>query len=77
MSSRAAAASATAPTTFGLPASSRSGRSAQAIESVVTALTVPPPGSYGSGPKASRGPTSAPVPYGAYILCADITTKSR
>ncbi len=66
-----------APTTFGLPASSRSGRSAQAMESVVTAWTVPPPAWSGAGPNADRAPTRAPVPYGAYILWADRATKSR
>ena len=38
-----AAANAMAPSTFGVPASSRSGRSAQTTSSRVTASTVPPP----------------------------------
>ena len=56
VSARMAAAMAIAPTTFGLPASSRSGRSAQATESVVTARTVPPPAWSGAGPNADRVP---------------------
>ena len=68
-----AAASATAPTTFGEPASSRSGLSAQATSSCETNFTVPPPRWSGAPrSKVSRRPISAPVPYGAYILWAEI-----
>ena len=40
--------SATAPTTFGEPASWRSGRSAHTVSSIVTTLTAPPPRRNGS-----------------------------
>ena len=75
ISACAAAAIATAPMTFGVPASSRSGSPAQCTSSRVTISTVPPPW-YSGAPcrNVSRRPISAPVPNGAYILCADIAT---
>ena len=72
-----AAANATAPNRLGVPASSRSGRSAHAMSSRLTASTVPPPQCRGSAPSPSRRPTSAPLPNGAYSLCAESATKSR
>ena len=74
---RAATAIATAPITLGLPASSRSGSPAQWTSLGVTISTVPPPW-YSGAPrrKMSRRPTRAPVPKGAYILCAESATKS-
>ena len=51
-----AAARATAPTTLGVPPSSRSGRSAHSTSSTVTACTVPPPGWCGRLSNASRRP---------------------
>ena len=70
-----AAASATAPTTFGVPASSRSGAGPRSTSSSDTNSIVPPPRCSGAPrSKVSRRPISAPVPNGAYILCADSAT---
>ena len=72
-----AACSATAPITFGEPASSRSGGSVQTTSSSSTRSTAPPPARNGSpSAKAARGPTSTPAPKGAYILCPLQATKS-
>ena len=61
-----AAPKATAPTTLGEPASSRSGGSVQITSSMSTRSTAPPPARKGSpSAKAARGPTRAPAPYGA------------
>ena len=59
-----AAAKATAPITFGEPASKRSGASAQITSSSVTSLIAPPPCSSGS-PSSGARLTSAPAPNGA------------
>ena len=59
-----AAAKATAPITFGEPASKRSGESAQITSSSVTSLIAPPPCSSGS-PCSGTRLTSAPAPNGA------------
>src|ERR1019366_6093417 len=72
-----AACNATAPTTFGEPASSRSGGSFQTTSSSSTRLTAPPPARKGSpSVKASRGPISTPPPKGAYILWPLPATKA-
>ena len=72
-----AACNATAPTTFGEPASSRSGGSFQTTSSSSTRLTAPPPARKGSpSAKAARGPISTPAPKGAYILWPLQTIKS-
>ncbi len=59
-----AAPSATAPMTFGEPASKRSGPSAQITSSSVTSFTAPPPLISGS-PVSGARLTSAPAPNGA------------
>ncbi len=59
-----AAPSATAPITFGEPASKRSGASAQITSSTVTSLIAPPPTISGS-PSSGALETSAPAPNGA------------
>ena len=72
-----AACNATAPTTFGEPASSRSGGSFHATPPSSTRLTVPPPTRNGSpSANVSRGPMSTPAPNGAYILCPLQAMKS-
>ena len=64
-----AASKATAPTTLGEPASSRSGGSLQITSSTSTRSTAPPPARKGSpSANARRGPIRAPAPKGAYSL---------
>ena len=65
-SSSIAVPKATAPTTLGEPASSRSGGSVQITSSRSTRSTAPPPARKGSPvSNVRRGPISAPAPKGA------------